>query len=215
MRPARFQRIVEVLERRQPDLTVLMDNVHKPHNLSAVIRSCDAVGVLEVHIVSPARKAAIHHETSAGTGKWMGVRRHVDGGSGARFLREAGFRIVAADLGEPCADFRDVDYTRPTGFLLGAELLGVSEEAMTEADVRVRIPMAGMARSLNVSVAAALLLYEAYRQREAAGMYEQSRLSPERKSALLFEWAHPKLARSLRESGRPYPELNASGQIRG
>jgi tRNA (guanosine-2'-O-)-methyltransferase len=76
--------------------------------------------------------------------------------------------------------------------------------------------MMGMVRSLNVSVAAALILYEAQRQREKAGLYQTSRLEPSRRTALLFEWSHPKRARTLREGGRAYPDLDESGEeIRG
>jgi tRNA (guanosine-2'-O-)-methyltransferase len=112
-------------------------------------------------------------------------------------------------------DFREVDYTLPTAVLLGAELFGVSAGALEEADVRIGIPMMGMARSLNVSVAAALVLYEAQRQREKAGLYDRCRLDAPRQAALLFEWTHPKLARTLRETGQTYPELDESGDIRG
>ena len=213
MRPKRFARIREVLDRRQPDLTVLMDRVNKSHNFSAVLRTCDAVGILEVHVVPPARGLALHHDTSAGTGKWMAVRRHADGATAARALKDAGYRIVAADPREASADFRAIDYTLPTAILLGAELFGVSPGALEEADARIRIPMVGMARSLNVSVAAALVLYEAQRQRQNAGLYERSRLDASRKTDLLFEWTHPKLARALRENGEAYPELDESGEI--
>ena len=214
MRPKRFARIREVLERRQPDLTVLMERVSKSHNFSAVLRTCDAVGVLEVHVVPPTRGFALHHDTSAGTGKWMVVRRHTDGAAAARALKEAGFRIVAADPGGASADFREIDYTLPTAVLLGAELFGVSPGALEQADVRIRIPMVGMARSLNVSVAAALVLYEAQRQREEAGLYGRSRLEAARQASILFEWTHPKLARALRETGQAYPELDESGEVR-
>jgi tRNA (guanosine-2'-O-)-methyltransferase len=187
--------------------------VNKSHNFSAVLRTCDAVGILEVHVVPPAQGLALHHDTSAGTGKWMVVRRHADGSSAVRTLKGAGFRVVAADPGEGSTDFRRVDYTPPTVVLLGAELFGVSPGALREADVRIRIPMMGMARSLNVSVAAALILYEAQRQRQDAGLYERSRLDPARRAALLFEWTHPKLARALRETGTDYPELDESGEV--
>jgi tRNA (guanosine-2'-O-)-methyltransferase len=212
MRPKRFARIREVLARRQPDLTVLMDRVNKPHNFSAVLRTCDAVGILEVHVVPPKGGLAPHHRNSAGTGKWMVVRPHADGASAAGVLKESGFRIVAADPGEASLDFRAIDYTVPTAVLLGAELFGVSTEALEEADLRIQIPMMGMARSLNVSVAAALILYEAQRQRETAGLYRSSRLDPARRAAILFEWTHPKLARTLREGGRAYPDLDESGE---
>jgi len=215
MLPKRFQRLRKVLDRRQPDLTVLMDRVNKPHNLSAIVRSCDAVGVLEVHAVPASQGVSIHPDTSGGTGKWIRVHLHESASTALRSLKASGYRVVAADPGPHAADFREVDYTPPTVLLMGAELYGVTEEARSLADLTIRIPMAGMVRSLNVSVASALLLYEAYRQREAAGLYRTSRLDPERRDRLLFEWAHPEVARRLRERGLDYPELDEDGRILG
>lgn len=215
MRAERFQRIRTIIDRRQPDLTVLMEQVHKPHNLSAILRNCDAVGIYEVHAVPPEGGLTLHHDTSAGTAKWVRVRRHERACSAVRLLREAGFRIVAVDPGAGAVDFREIDYTRPTALLMGAELGGITEASLEGADERIRIPMVGMARSLNVSVATALVLYEAYRQREAAGFYESSRLDPELRETLLFEGMYPKLARKLRKSGTSYPKLDEDGSIRG
>jgi tRNA (guanosine-2'-O-)-methyltransferase len=211
----RFQRIRAVVDRRQPDLTVLMEHVHKPHNLSAIVRNCDAVGIFEVHAVTSDEGLRLHHDTSAGTAKWVRVRLHEAAPSAMRFLRERGFRIVAADPGSGAADFRDVDYTRPTALLLGTELTGITETSLEEADERIRIPMKGMARSLNVSVATALVLYEAYRQREGAGFYDVSRLDSALRERLLFEGMYPKLARRLRANGTDYPEMDERGAIRG
>jgi len=215
MLPERFQRLRSVLDRRQPDLTVLMERVNKAHNLSAILRNCDAVGVLDVHAVYPKRGLKLHRDTSAGTAKWMRMHEHPDGPSAVRSLQEAGFQVVAADPGRRSIDFREVDYTGPTALLMGAERFGVTPESLALVNVTVRIPMMGMVRSLNVSVAASLLLYEAFRQRDAAGCYLTPRLDPERRRRLLFEWAYPEIARQLREAGRPYPPLNENGEILG
>lgn len=213
MRPERFRRLQAVLARRQPDLTVLMDRVHKAHNLSAILRNCDAVGVLEAHVVTDEPGLEIHHATSAGTKRWISVHRHDGIGAAVRHLRERGFRVLAAHPSASALDYRDVDYTQPVALVLGAELKGVSAEALELADGHVVIPMTGMVRSLNVSVASSLLLYEAYRQRSANGMYDVSRLEPADFEARLFEWAYPTLARSRRRRGLPYPRLDADGQI--
>ncbi len=213
MRPRRFQRLKEVLARRQPDLTVLMDRVNKSHNFSAILRNCDAAGVLDAHVVPPDRGFDLHHATSAGTKKWVRVHRHPDVPSAVSHLREAGFRLLAAHPGPDAVDYRSVDYTRPTALVMGAELHGVSEKALRLVDAHVVIPMHGMVHSLNVSVATALLLYEAVRQREAAGMYRGPRLPPEEFQKILFEWAYPTLARDLRDAGRPYPALGPDGEI--
>ncbi len=215
MLPRRFHKLRRVLDRRQPDLTVLMEKVNKPHNLSAILRNCDAVGVLEAHAVAPGGGLALHHETSGGTSKWIEVHRHRDALSAIRALRERGHQVVAAHPDDGAVDFRRVDFTSPTAVLLGAELHGVSEEARGAADFTVRIPMVGMAGSLNVSVATALLLYRAYEQREAAGMYDKPSLEPERRDRLLFEWAYPQIARALKAKGAAYPELGPDGEFLG
>ncbi len=128
-------------------------------------------------------------------------------------LRAQGFSVLAAHLSKSAVDYRDTDYTRPTAIVLGAELHGVSEEALRLADQQVSIPLAGMVRSLNVSVAAALILFEAKRQREAAGMYDRCSLGEEELGRRLFEWAYPSVARARREAGRPYPSLTPDGDI--
>lgn len=213
MTPERFRRLRAVLERRQPDLTVLMERVHKPHNLSAVVRSADAVGVLEVHAVPSGDGLELPHHTSAGTARWVPVRTHPSLAGAAGHLREAGFRIWAAHPGPDAVDYREPDFTRPTAFLVGTELDGLTETALDVADATLRLPQVGMVRSLNVSVATALLLYEAYRQREAAGMYAGPRLDEARRRRLLFEWAHPRVAALCREKGLPYPALDDEGEI--
>jgi tRNA (guanosine-2'-O-)-methyltransferase len=192
-----------------------MERVHKEHNLSAILRNCDAVGVLDVHAVPPDGGLTLHRDASGGTAKWMNVHRHSDAQEALNHLENRGFQIVAAEPGAGSMDFREVDYTRPTAFLMGTELFGVSQEALERAHVRAVVPMVGMVRSLNVSVATSLFLYEAYRQREEAGMYRKSRLDPERRDRILFEWAYPRFARRYREAGLPYPPLGPEGEILG
>ena len=213
MNPERFQKLARALHRRQPDLTVLMERVHKSHNLSAILRNCDAVGVLEAHAIPPPEGLQIHSHTSAGTAKWVRLVRHRTIQEAIQELKGRGFRVLAAQAGPESVDFREVDFTVPTALMMGAELLGLSDEALALADARVSVPMVGMAHSLNVSVATALLLFEAFRQREAAGMYEESRIDPEDRKRILFEWAYPRIARHCRERGTPYPSLGEDGGL--
>ncbi|RIH85633.1 tRNA (guanosine(18)-2'-O)-methyltransferase [Meiothermus luteus] len=188
-----------VLDKRQPDLTVLMERVHKPHNFSAILRSCDAVGVLEAHAVPPKHglpeveeglqlEGKTHLETSGSAVKWVALRVHEDTLSALTHLKAQGFQVLAAHLSEQAVDYREADYTRPTCILLGTEKWGVSPEAAALSDGHVRIPMLGMVQSLNVSVAAAVILFEAQRQRLRAGFYDQVRLAPEQYEAVLQEW---------------------------
>lgn len=213
MNPKRFKRILRVLNRRQPDLTVLMEQVNKTHNFSAILRNCDAVGVLQAHAILPEKGIDLHHHTSAGTSKWVRVKVHATVADAAKALKRRGFTIIAAHPTKSARDYRDVDFTRPTALMVGAELVGLSEAGLELADETVVIPMAGMVRSLNVSVATAVLLFEALRQREQAGMYESSRLPEEQHRRLLFEWAYPEIAEVLGKQGRPYPELSRDGEI--
>ncbi len=212
MKRRRFERLREVLERRQPDLTVLLENVHKPHNFSAVLRTCDAVGVFEAHAVAPEGTLSTHHMIAGGSKRWLRVRVHREMVAAAAELRGRGFRLLAAHPSPEADDYRKPDYTRPTAILFGQEKEGLTEESLALADERVRIPMQGMVASLNVSVAAALILFEAQRQRLAAGLYESSRLDPELLDRTLFEWAYPRLARLCRKRGVAYPRLSPTGE---
>jgi tRNA (guanosine-2'-O-)-methyltransferase len=189
-----------------------MERVNKSHNFSAILRNCDAVGVLEAHAVFPVGGVGVSKHASAGTSKWVKVRRHRDVEEAISHLHEAGFRVLAAHPSETALDYREVDYSRKVAILIGAELDGISPRGLTLADELVLIPMAGMARSLNVSVATALILFEAYRQRKTAGMYERSRLPPEEFRRTLFEWCHPDLADFFRKRAIPYPPLSEEGE---
>lgn len=196
--PARLARIRAVLARRQPGLTVLLDAVNKPHNLSAILRTCDAVGVLQAHAVPPTLgKAAAEFPdfasgtfgaTSGSAGKWVDVRVHLDTVGAVRELQAQGFQVLATHLSEASFDYREADYTRPTCVLLGAERFGVSQEAAAAADGNIVIPMMGMVQSLNVSVAAATILFEAQRQRLAAGLYDTPQLTGEELGHLAEAW---------------------------
>lgn len=213
MTPERFEKLRRALVARQPDLTILAENVHKAHNIAAIIRTCDAVGVLEAHAVSQTGEMRRHQGIAGGTRTWVPVRFHPDTAAGVAHLRSAGFTVLAAHASATALDYREPDYTKPTALLLGSELVGVSPEAAALADAHVRIPMEGLVESLNVSVAAALILYEARRQRQAAGLYDHSRLDPAFLARRLFEWAHPKIAARCRRQGLPYPPMTPDGDL--
>ena len=213
MTPQRYQKLRRVLDSRQPDLTVLLDNVHKPHNFSAILRSCDAVGVFEAHAVWADDRLRPSHLISSGTGKWVGICTHADIRSAVVALRERGFQLVAAEPEGDARDYRDLDYTGPTALMLGAELRGLGETALECADARVCVPMMGMVESLNVSVAAATILFEAQRQRSNANLYANSRLDQAIYKKTLFEWAHPVVARYCRRHALTYPDLDHEGEI--
>jgi tRNA (guanosine-2'-O-)-methyltransferase len=188
---AREARIDEVLARRQPDLTVVLEDVHDPHNTAAVLRSCDAAGVLGIHAVyhhEPAPKKKLSRTASSSASKWVTVERHDDVAACYAALRARGMQVVATALTDESVDLYEVDFTRPTAIVMGNEHRGLTADAIAAADVTVRIPMAGMVESLNISVAAAVTLFEAARQRRVAGLYDTPRLSPDDLARLRAEW---------------------------
>ncbi|WP_314521303.1 tRNA (guanosine(18)-2'-O)-methyltransferase TrmH [uncultured Lelliottia sp.] len=215
MNSERYARICEMLARRQPDLTVCMEQVHKPHNFSAIVRTADAVGVHEVHAVWPGKNMRTMASSAAGSNSWVTVKTHPTIADAVTQLKSSGMQILATHLSDKAVDFRDIDYTRPTCILMGQEKTGITQEALDLADQDIIIPMIGMVQSLNVSVASALILYEAQRQRQNAGMYERenSMLPEVEQQRLLFEGGYPVLARVAKQKQLPYPHVNAQGEI--
>lgn len=212
MTPERFARLRAALDRRQPDLTVVMDRTHKSHNIAAVMRTADAVGIHRIHAVA-VQELPRHHMIAGGVSKWVRIRRHEALVPALGELTREGFALAVAHVDDQALDYREVDYTRPTAIVLGRELHGVAPEALEHAAVRIAIPMQGLVESLNVSVAAALILFEARRQREAAGMYRGPRLPAGEYERTLFEWAYPHIAKRCRSRNQPYPALRADGQL--
>jgi len=213
MTPERFKKLTTVLHRRQLDLSVVMDKVHKGHNLSAVIRTCDAVGVHNVHAVAPDPGVRASKDITSGSGKWINLHRHDNIASAVAAVKKQNMRVYAAHLSDSARDFREIDFTQPCAILLGTELFGVSDEGLGHADEHIIIPMLGMIDSLNVSVAAALILFEAQRQRLAAGIYDQQQLNQADFDKTLFEWSHPKLAEFYSRKGLDYPSLDDDGEV--
>ncbi len=186
----RLEKIRRVLGRRQPSLTVVMENIHDPHNVSAVFRSCDAVGVKRVELLYTVEKfPKIGKKSSSSANKWLETRRHSSVDECYSTLRAEGFRIYATHLGAETVSLYDLDLTQKVALVFGNEHRGVSDEAAEKADLNFQIPMLGMIQSLNVSVATAVSLYEALRQRLAHGVLDQPQIPPEELEALYDEWA--------------------------
>ena len=212
MTPERYQRIREMLAKRQTDLTVCLENVHKPHNVSAVVRTCDAVGIHKVHAVWE-NQYRVRSGTAMGSQQWVNVDTHENVTDAIGALKAQNMQVLVTHLSDKAVDFRDIDYTKPTAILFGQEKYGVTDEAIAMCDQDIVIPMVGMVQSLNVSVAAALVLYEAQRQRQIAGMYDVQHLSEEECQRMLFEGGYPVLTKVCKRKGIPYPPIDEQGQI--
>lgn len=185
--PRRKQRMLDVLQHRQPDLTLVLANIHDPHNVSAIYRSCDAFGVQSVHLYyTDTPFPVLSRKSSASARKWVESVRHADVESLKTGL---GNMQVLATMCTPAAKpLREWDFTKPTAIIMGNEHSGVDEALLPMATGQLYIPMYGMIQSFNVSVAAAIILAEAARQRELAGMYATPQLPSGELESRLHSW---------------------------
>ena len=188
--PERAAKLQAVLAQRQPTLTVVFENVHDPHNVSAVIRSCDAVGVLEAHGVYHGRETfpKLGAKSSASARKWVDVHLHTEVATCFGALRDRGFRIYTTHMSSDAVSLYDLDLTQPTALVFGNEHAGVSNDARALADGNFIIPQVGVVQSLNISVACAVSLYEAFRQRMLNSMYSQRQLDDASFTSRLHDW---------------------------
>lgn len=188
--PEREAKIRRVISLRQKDLTLVLSNIHDPHNVSAIYRSCDAFGVPEVHLYyTDTAFPVLGAKTSASARKWVETTRHKTAPDLLECLRKEGMRVLATSFSPAAKPINEYDLTQPTAFILGNEHRGVDEALIPLVDGEVYIPMYGMIQSFNVSVAAALLLAEAARQRREAGLYDSSAYTEEELEALYELWS--------------------------
>jgi len=213
MTPERLARINAMLDQRQPDLTVCMEGVHKHHNLAAVVRTADAIGVSDVHAVWKSEEMEVRGGSAAGSQNWVDVHNYSNTKDAIAELKRQNMQVLVTNLSDTAVDFREIDYTKPTAIILGQEKFGATELALELADQDIVIPMVGMVQSLNVSVACSVVLYEAQRQRKAAGMYDTASISHERRQRFLFEGGHPIFAEACKRKGLPFPAIDEAGQI--
>lgn len=173
--PRRIHRLASSLHNRQTDIIIALDGVHDPHNVSAVLRSADAVGIDRV-IWRPDPEAKwVNPEVTRGSERWVALEDFEDFLGEMRKFKQAGYRIAATHLARNAIDFRKVDWTKPWIVVMGNEHRGCTDEVLELADENIFLPMYGLVQSLNVSVATAVTLYEIQRQRELAGMYGHKR----------------------------------------
>ncbi|AGW14569.1 TrmH family RNA methyltransferase [Megalodesulfovibrio gigas] len=188
--PERAAKVRRVATARQHDLTLVLANIHDPHNVSAVYRSCDAFGVSTVHLYyTDTAFPVLGRKTSASARKWVETQRHADAGAMVAGLHTQGMQVLCTACSEKARPLTDYDFTRPTAIILGNEHRGADPELQALAHDELYIPMMGMVQSLNVSVAAAIILYEAWRQRMAKGMYDASSLDDEALERLVQTWS--------------------------
>jgi len=178
MTPQRYQRLSSVLNHRQPDLTVVLENVFDPHNVSAVMRTCDAVGIQNVYILNnripPHKKWG--YRSSSTAAEWLSVHQFTDAESCFEEVRKKYKKIYTSHLGEDSKGLYRMDFTESIALIFGNETFGVSDEIRKFSDGDFIIPQVGIIKSLNISVACAVTLYEAFRQKNEKGHYDENRL---------------------------------------
>jgi len=185
----RTNKIISVIQVRQKSLHVVIENIHDPHNVSAIFRTCDSVGVGKVSLVYNIEKfPKIGKKSSASAFKWVEREKFKSIKDCAAKLKEEGYKIFVSSIAQDSKNIYDLDFTQKTAVVFGNEHRGVSKEAEEIADEKFIIPMYGMVQSLNVSVAAAVVLYEALRQRRIKGMYDKSEFSEGELGMKIKQW---------------------------
>jgi tRNA (guanosine-2'-O-)-methyltransferase len=185
----RVKKITSVLNQKQPHLTVVLENIHDPHNVSAILRTCDAVGVLEVHLLYTQEKfPEISKASSVSANKWIKLRKHSSYEDFYNEMKSQGYLIAASHLDQFSYLHDELDYTKPIALVFGNEHRGVSDDLLKYCDLTFKIPMHGMIQSLNVSVAAAVSLYTAEMVLRKNGFYKKRQLDDLTYNQLFDEW---------------------------
>jgi len=186
----RRRRVETVLSKRQNDLTIVLENVFDPHNISAVMRSCDAVGVQEIYVLTTKipRHKKWGERSSSSAAKWLTIHQYDNAEECFTALRKKYAIILTTHLSGDAVSLYQTDLTQSTALVFGNEHAGVSDEIRAMADGNFIIPQVGMIQSLNISVACAVSLYEAFRQKTLAGHYEQQKLNAAEYNLLSSQW---------------------------
>lgn len=189
MTPERKKRITDALNHRQPDLTVVMENVSDPHNIAAVMRTCDSVGIQEIYVLNTMIKqhAKFGKKSSASAAGWLTIHSFDNTEACMTAVKQKYTNIFATHLGESAVSLYELDLTEPVALVFGNEHDGVTDECLSYCNGNFIIPQVGMVKSLNISVACAVSLYEAYRQKDLKGMYDGTPKLPKDVISILSE----------------------------
>jgi tRNA (guanosine-2'-O-)-methyltransferase len=194
MTPERKERITNVLNKRQGNITVVLENVFDPHNISAVMRTCDAIGMQEIYVLNT--KIPKHKKwgakSSSSAAKWLTIHQFTNAENCFAELRNKYNKIFTTHLETNSVSLYEIDLTQKIALIFGNEHDGVSEEIRNLSDGNFIIPQVGIIRSLNISVACAVTLYEAFRQKSIIGDYKKRNLPEEQYNTLLDQWSENK-----------------------
>lgn len=190
MTPERTAKLLRVLNHRQAGLAVVMENVEDPHNISAVMRSCESVGIQDIYILNtlipPHERFGPRSSSSAA--KWLSVHQYTNAEECFAALRARYDKILTTHLSSEAVSLYELDMTGSLALVFGNERTGVTDEVRALANGNFIIPQMGIIQSLNISVACAVTIYEALRQRKQAGLYNNPSLPADRMAQLMQEW---------------------------
>ncbi len=190
MTPERYNRLTAVLNKRQPDLTVVLENVFDPHNVSAVMRTCDAVGIQDVYILNdripPHRKWG--YRSSSTAAEWLTIHQFDDAEKCFAEIRNGFDKIYTTHLSNDAANVFNLDLTQSCALVFGNETFGVSDHILKYSDGNFMIPQVGIIKSLNISVACAVTLYEAFRQKNLKGHYDALKMQGQMLEEIKTKW---------------------------
>ncbi|MEK0423760.1 MAG: hypothetical protein RLZ95_1670 [Bacteroidota bacterium] len=190
MTPERTDKLIKVLSKRQANLTVVMENVQDPHNISAVLRTCDAVGIQDVYILTTKipRHKKFGYKSSSSALKWLTIHEFDNLEECMKVVRKNFSKILTTHLSSDAVQLYDIDFIESVALVFGNEHSGVTDECRALADGNFIIPQMGIIQSLNISVACAVSIYEAMRQKMVAGHYDHASLPKEQMDGLLTQW---------------------------
>ena len=203
----RKETFTRVLEERTRHFTVVLEDIYQPHNSSAVIRSCDIFGVQDVHIIQNKYSSKVSRHVAKGSQKWLDIKKYNQSATNTQdcldTLRNDGYQIIATTPHNESCFLHEFDITKKSAFVFGVEKEGVSEYTMNQADGFLKIPMVGFTESLNISVAAAIILQDITTKLRASNVHWQ--LSDQEKELLYFDWVQ-KSIKSIEKISKRYLE---------
>jgi len=190
MTQERTEKLLKVLNQRQTNLTVVLEDVQDPRNITAVMRSCESVGIQDIYIITTKtpRFEKFGYKSGSSAGKWLTIHQYTSIEECFTVLRSKYNKIFTTHLSSDAVDLYSINFTESIALVFGNEHSGVSEEARSLADGNFIIPQMGVIQSLNISVACAVSIYEAFRQKRLAGHYQQSTMPVEQMNLLKEQW---------------------------
>jgi tRNA (guanosine-2'-O-)-methyltransferase len=201
----RLERLRTVLENRVTNVTVVLENLHKDYNMSAVLRTCEFFGIQEVHVIPQQGEGKVFRSVTQGCHRWLTIHRHNDINSCFHFLRQRDFIILAGALGKNSRPLDKVDWSGKVALVFSNELNGAGKEVLDQVDGSFLIPMEGFSQSLNVSVAAGIVIHHALGIKRETGDLE--RIPSEQAEAILEKW----IRKSVRSVDLVLKELEKRG----